>query len=172
MRKARVLLWEQCNRNCEGCCNKDWDLAALPKVNMQALGAYDEIILTGGEPMLHPITLLTISNGIRKKYPEKKLVLYTAKVDHILWRRIAVNFDGVTVTLHAQPDVYLFEAYAMLNTYPRVIDKWLNVFEEVHLTDFQIEKYQNNCWDVRTDYKWIKNCPLPTDEEFVRWTTF
>jgi len=170
MKKARVLLWEDCNRNCEGCCNKSIDLKALPQVNMRDLKKYDTIILTGGEPMLYPERLLTISNGLRKKFPDTKLVLYTAKVNDPLWRRIAINFDGVTITLYDQQDIYLFEAYAMLNHYPRVIDKRLNVFSSVRLTQLQLEKFENNCWDIKTDIEWIKDCPLPDGEEFVRWT--
>lgn len=30
MSKLRLLLWEECNRTCAGCCNKDWNLSELP----------------------------------------------------------------------------------------------------------------------------------------------
>ena len=44
----RLLLFEDCNRNCKKCCNKQWDLKLLPEVG--SFKDWDEIILTGGEP--------------------------------------------------------------------------------------------------------------------------
>ena len=28
--KLRLLLFEECDRDCPGCCNRDWDLRSLP----------------------------------------------------------------------------------------------------------------------------------------------
>ena len=49
--KLRLLLLDDCNRNCPGCCNRDWDLQALPLC--QDYTPYRLIMLTGGEPMLY-----------------------------------------------------------------------------------------------------------------------
>lgn len=46
MKKLRLLLHEECNRNCKGCCNKDWDLNALEIED--DFTDYDEILITGG----------------------------------------------------------------------------------------------------------------------------
>ena len=40
-KKLRLLLFTNCNRGCEGCCNLDWDLASLPIVD--DFSQYDEI---------------------------------------------------------------------------------------------------------------------------------
>ena len=62
MKKLRLLLFTDCNRNCEGCCNNDFDLNAL-KVETD-FRQYDKIFLTGGEPMIAPaIVINTIENG-------------------------------------------------------------------------------------------------------------
>ena len=50
--KLRLLLFEECNRSCPGCCNRDWDLQPLPVC--YDLPPYRIILLTGGEPMLYP----------------------------------------------------------------------------------------------------------------------
>jgi organic radical activating enzyme len=169
MKKARVLLWETCNRNCDGCCNKEWDLKALPKVGMKELAKYDEIILTGGEPMIYPEELLFIANGLRKKFPTKTLYLYTAKVDNVLWQQVMNMFDGVCVTLHEQADVTQFEVWALNARESHVMSKRLNVFKEVHLSEMMREKIKKAGWIIKDEMEWIKDCPLPNDEEFVRW---
>jgi molybdenum cofactor biosynthesis enzyme MoaA len=52
VKKLRLLVTERCARSCSGCCNHDWDLAALP--TCESYAGYDEVLLTGGEPMLYP----------------------------------------------------------------------------------------------------------------------
>ncbi|MBU1087771.1 MAG: hypothetical protein KKD05_09695, partial [Candidatus Omnitrophica bacterium] len=58
MKKLRLLLFTECNRNCNGCCNNDWDLKSL--LNEHLFKEYSEILLTGGEPMLHPELILEV----------------------------------------------------------------------------------------------------------------
>jgi len=48
MKKLRFLLWEDCNKQCSGCCNKQFDLDNLLKVSSTEFQSYDEIELTGG----------------------------------------------------------------------------------------------------------------------------
>ena len=50
--KLRLLLFEECDRDGPGCCNRDWDLRSLPVC--RDFTPYQVIMLTGGEPMLHP----------------------------------------------------------------------------------------------------------------------
>ena len=40
----RLLLWEECNRTCQGCCNKDWDLSSLDAYDADERGTDIEII--------------------------------------------------------------------------------------------------------------------------------
>jgi hypothetical protein len=39
----------------------------------------------------------------------------------------------------------------------------LNVFKGVSLAELNL-----SCWKVKPNIKWIKNCPLPEDEVFMR----
>ena len=63
VKKLRLLLLEECNRTCEGCCNKDWDINKLETEN--SFDQYSLIMITGGEPLLVPVTLMLAISDIR-----------------------------------------------------------------------------------------------------------
>ena len=65
MKKLRLLITEKCNRKCEGCCNLDWDLQNLPVCT--SFKGYDEILLTGGEPQLEPVLILSTVEKIKQQ---------------------------------------------------------------------------------------------------------
>jgi hypothetical protein len=72
---------------------------------LDGLKYYDEIILTGGEPMQFPIQTYYLVKQIRETYPDKKIWLYVAKYDDILVK-IMPLIDGLTYSLHAtNPDI-------------------------------------------------------------------
>lgn len=164
MKKLRLLLFEKCNRKCVGCCNEDWNLKNLEQERQ--FSDYDEIFLTGGEPMLNPRMVIDIAILIRK-VSKAKIYLYTAKVDKRFEILAVLNFiDGITLTLHEQNDVEDFE---WLNFWleDAKLDKSfrLNIFKGVVLPYIT---YTTNIWKVKKDIEWIKNCPLPKDEIFKR----
>lgn len=72
--KLRLLLLDDCNRNCPGCCNRDWDLQALPLC--QDYTPYRLIMLTGGEPMLYPEIIREAIAAIRRQ-TNVPIYLYT-----------------------------------------------------------------------------------------------
>lgn len=47
--KARVIVTMKCNRKCKGCCNEH--LGEINRVAFGDLFKYDEISITGGEPI-------------------------------------------------------------------------------------------------------------------------
>lgn len=163
MKKLRLVLFEQCNRACPGCCNKDWDLKALPVC--QDLRGWDEILLTGGEPMLYPQLILDTVAGIPK---ETKVILYTAKVDDIdAVLTVLDGIDGITVTLHDQEDVWPFLTLVeilrnMEETYSKSLR--VNIFEGIIV--FNQSGFSK--WKIKSNMTWIKNCPLPQDEVLMR----
>ena len=172
----RLLLFEECNRNCSGCCNKDWDLKSLPICT--SFTVYNMILLTGGEPMLKPQLIKSVVKSIRKE-TVSPIYLYTAKIDSILITMdILYNYvDGMTVTLHDQSDVELFKEFndILLNTKQgihltyglsiRIAPKSLrlNIFNGIDLSSTNLE-----LWSVKSKIEWIKNCPLPENEVFMR----
>jgi len=158
--KLRLLLSKQCNRNCEGCCNKDFDLDKLPVVTDYS--GYDEIILTGGEPMLRPNFIREMVRRIRKQ-TLVPIYLYTAKVDRLQSALAVLGIiDGICVTLHEQSDVEAFHKLENAIDYSLGKSLRVNIFKGVKIF---IDHLQ---WKVKSGIEWIKNCPLPKDEIFAR----
>lgn len=162
--KLRLLLFEECNRSCEGCCNKDWDLGNLPVVD--SFVGYDEIMLTGGEPMLRPDIIKSTIGKIRQENSNAIIYLYTAKVDNVDdVLGVLKDLDGICITLHNQKDVDILNALISKCHHKFVgKDMKLNVFSGIDYSSVEIEHFNI----VKDDITWIKNCPLPTGEEFKR----
>jgi hypothetical protein len=161
--KLRLLLFPECNRACEGCCNKDWDLTKLPVV--ESYEGYKEIMLTGGEPMLKPALVMHIANAIRIENPSARIILYTAMSPSILFVVLRL-IDGVTITLHEQKDVPPFiNLVSFLKKYGNYEGKSLrlNIFKGVDITNVDTSLFK-----VKSGIEWIKDCPLPEDEVFMR----
>jgi len=163
----RLLLFEDCERNCAGCCNKQFDLAALPLCTDYK--PYSLIMLTGGEPMLKPDVVWDAIAAVRKT-SNAKIVLYTAKTDDrkaLSWILDAV--DGLTVTLHEQVDakpLYEFTEYYWhtRHTFTRNKSLRLNVFSEVEHVPSLYGR-----WSIKSNLQWIDPCPLPEGEVFMRY---
>lgn len=162
MKKLRLLLFTQCNRNCAGCCNKDWDLKNLPVA--RDFTGYEIIMLTGGEPLLRPFVIVNTVADIRRQ-TNCPIVVYTAMVNNPnLFAGILSIVDGITLTLHEQKDVEDFKKLCEVLTGDIVKDKSLrlNIFKGIEIDN--IPEY----WQVKDGIEWIENCPLPQDEEFKR----
>ena len=160
-KKLRLVLFERCNRNCDGCCNKDWDLKSLP-VETNFTG-YHEVLLTGGEPMLRPMLVIHVAKLIRKKQPDTRIYLYTAKTDP--WAELLAvlhYIDGLCVTLHDQSDVDPFLSFSrILGDVALTKSLRLNVFSGVKI-------HKLSLWKTKR-VQWIKNCPLPKGEVLKRF---
>ena len=160
----RLLLFEDCNRSCEGCCNKQWDLSKLPVV--WDYSVYDTIILTGGEPMLHPNTLFETIDLIKVVNPTAKIILYTAMTSTpYTLQQVLQQIDGLTVTLHNQQDMIPFLCFNnILNIDLESKTLRLNIFDEVEVSNYQIPEH----WQIKDNIEWIEDCPLPDNEVFMR----
>jgi hypothetical protein len=124
-------------------------------------------MLTGGEPMLNPAL---VEQTVRRIWANTKapVYMYTAKTDDTLALLNILSFlDGLCVTLHGQKDVAPFIAFQA-----RLLKhEWLwgikpslrlNVFKGVTMRGVD-----TTGWEVKR-IRWIKDCPLPTDEVFMR----
>lgn len=147
----RLLLFDACNRKCLGCCNEQWNLDALPVAT--DFRGYDMVLLTGGEPMLHP-TLVAMAADYIYSQTDVPIILYTAMPQML--PRVMPYLDGVTVTLHEQADVAPFLALPKLHGSLRV-----NVFAGIEVDDVP-------GWKMKRNVEWIEDCPLPEGEVFMR----
>lgn len=165
MKTLRLLLTENCNRNCEGCCNKQFDLVALPVET--DFTQYDQVMLTGGEPMLHPMLVMETAKEIRRQNPTATIIMYTAKTDQAGLLDAVLNYvDGLTITIHEEADwepLLRFNAGMTTDQRFRKLLR-LNVFRDAGYAGFPFDRF----WQVKKDIEWIDDCPLPDDEVFKR----
>lgn len=165
MKKSlRLLVWEHCNRNCDGCCNKDIDLNKLQVITDYT--GYDEILITGGEPLLYPKKIINIVYNIGIYNPTAKIYVYTAYTDDVAaFYDILGVTDGITLTLHEQSDVN--ENFRAIDTIVKYMDSKkslrLNVFKGIDVGDI------SNKWKVKDNIVWIENLSLPPNEVFGRY---
>lgn len=161
--KLRLLLTEDCDRSCPGCCNKDWDLDALGVCD--SFDGYSEVLITGGEPMLYPDRVLTLIRKIRRHNPATKIYVYTAKVDYTRAALEVLNAaDGMTLTLHEPDDAKALSVFDFELKPPLAAGKSLrlNVFNGIETPELF------NDWKTKEDMEWVKDCPLPEGEIFAR----
>jgi len=164
IKRLWLLLWEQCNRTCEYCCNKQNDLSNLRTA--RNLFEYDSIILTGGEPLVKGMDVLGIIDDVRKNMrKDARLYMYTAKTDNIdLFCMALDKLDGATITLHTQKDAENFR---------RLIAVASHVFEgkSMRLKVFRNVRHPG---DLPPQFRLIDNivplakCPVP-DGDFMRY---
>lgn len=167
MKILRLLVTKNCPRKCEGCCNKQFDLDNL---STPTHFDYDEIILTGGEPLLYPQQLHNLIEQIRK-VSNAKIYVYTAEIKKVVdVLGILYLVDGMTVSLHEQSDIYALEKldfyleYCLQFSMNNTKSLRLNIFKGIELNHRKL--YLN--WKIKKDIVWLNPCPLPEDEVFMR----
>ena len=159
IKKARLLFTNDCNRNCRGCCNKNWTGEPAREITLKELRQYDEVYITGGEPMLYPDALKSLIKNIRTK--RNKIFLYTAQpYPKSEFLDILSLIDGCSVTIHNNKDAqnFVLNGYHYMS-FPNKSMR-LNVFLG---RNFKVTPD----WDFRVK-SWIENAPLPDGEEFVK----
>ncbi len=165
MKIARVLLWLECNRNCNECCNKYKSLIDQMKpITFEELKDFDIICLTGGEPMLHPKKVISIINQLRTINKKAKIYLYTA-----LYKQEIVNIlpliDGLQFSIHYPASVNDISNFMQLQKllinrnrlYRAYIDN--RVLSSITIIP--------RIWTRLEVKAWLKeeDCPLPKDEQ-------
>lgn len=162
-RKLRLVVTAKCHNRCPMCCNNRFDLNELPVVDRWD---YDEIMLTGGEPMLFPAEVVNLILTIRKaascKGKDMKVYMYTAVPNAEATLAALVCLDGIVVTPHTPKDV---SEFVKLNDeiYSRDKSLRLNLFPEITLP----EGIDLSKWKVK-EMEWIKDCPVPEGEDLRR----
>ena len=162
--KLRILFTPDCNRRCKGCCNRNWTGEPPVEMSVEQIRAYDEIYITGGEPMLYPKELLEFIKGVRTD--TNKVFLYTAKpFPKADFLNIVKHLDGVTLTLHSYADRKAFmDAMYHITPFPKKSMR-LNAFKG------QVMPFRNGSgWKYR-QMTWITDAPLPDGEVFGVWNT-
>lgn len=168
-RKLRLLVTTLCPNKCPLCCNNSWDFSKLPVVNRWN---YDEIMFTGGEPLLFPDKVATLAKSIKTIAKEEgnnpKLYIYTAVCDIIKVTSVIQYVDGIVLTPHNLSDIPKF---IDLNNFMKNNNSFngksmrLNLFSNIkEALPIDIDL---SMWHIK-DMEWIKDCPVPKGEDFRR----
>ncbi len=160
MKSARLITTYQCEKNCAGCCNKNWKYEPpTPIKSVEELKGFDEVLVTGGEPLLFPGKLEYLLEDLVALDRPPRIIVYSTVPDYTALYKLLYLVDGVTITLHDNGDVERFNGnYGLLSGMCRV-----NVFYK----DITVPvKFVN-----KVSYKhveWIKDYPLPPNEKLFR----
>jgi len=175
MKKLRLLVTQLCNRSCAGCCNKEWNLNGLPQVMItEEYDKYDEVIITGGEPLLFPDKTVDLAKSIKILNPNIKVYLYTAHIRAFWNTFMRLNktadlayFDGFHITIHEDVDEFELDLLEQLQLFDNMFKDHsmrLQVFPDVE----HRVRIKPAFWKRITFNPWIENCPLPQDEVFAQ----
>ena len=178
-KKLRLLVTTKCHNKCPMCCNNQFDFDTLPVVDRWN---YDEIMITGGEPLSsakkvrYLINLITSIKLIQQTqgFPIAKFYVYTSTHHGHLIKKVLKHIDGIVYTPHnielnvLMAISYHFDDY----TYLRNMSMRLNVFPEIgEMIEKNFSKAQQRritvMWNVK-HIKWVKDCPIPEGEDFRR----
>lgn len=177
MKILRLLVTEDCNRTCEGCCNKTIKPSIEIKEN-ELISFVDDnrietVIITGGEPLLYPFNIRFILYKLKNHSNLShglNTILYTADCKKLkqflqLLKNSDNNdcLDSITLTIHEQKDLKdFYELNDFLYKEHKEFNFRLNLFTGITFTK-PINLYH---YDVKY-VDWIKNCPLPEQEIFA-----
>lgn len=168
-KKLRLLVTTKCLNQCPMCCNNLFDFDNFPVVDRWN---YDEIMITGGEPMLFRDNIKNLVKFIRETVilqgTNPKIFVYTSefKNDSV---DILPIIDGIVFTPHKKLDVEYFidsNSWLLKNKYSSFVKEKslrLKIFPE--MMEFFPDNIDLSLWEVRYP-KWIKNCPVPDGEDF------
>lgn len=170
-KKLRLLVTTRCPNKCPMCCNNQFDFSKLPVVDRWN---YDEIMITGGEPLLFTDTLVEVLISIKElssltgNHP--KLFIYTADCTNKIIK-VLPHVDGIVLTPHKQSDIVHFielNKFILVHKtqfYIRDTSLRLNLFPDMKaLLPKDIDL---SLWEVK-DMEWVENCPVPEGEDFRR----
>ena len=179
-KKLRLLVTAKCHNKCPMCCNNQFDFEKIPVVDRLD---YDEISITGGEPLLSgcgykTLELVDSIKNIQQAIglPESKFYLYTSYFGRATLKICSYNFDGICLTPHKKADIDKFiDINAMMlklkrlnvtrNKFNPDCSLRLNLFADMKaLLPKDIDL---SMWKVK-DMEWVKDCPVPDGEDFRR----
>lgn len=178
--KLRLIVTDQCHNNCPLCCNRQFNMDEVPVVSRWD---YDEICITGGEPIsvnkkFHQ--LVELIDGIRAVWKgmghSGKIYIYTSTRRADLLFKVLPHVDGIVYTIHNAHESYTLQHFIYrCNRYTKDPKSFrLNYFkgEEKFLpSDPVVARHLRTHWKMK-QLEWIPDCPVPEGEEFRRIKKF
>ena len=119
-KNIHLLCTYKCSRNCEFCCNKQYDiLKDVPMVSYKELSEAENIFLTGGEPFEFS-SPNDIARDLKFVYKNiKNIYVYTNAYElyeYLFYKNGSVKYlDGLTISIKSKDDAKVFERHLLDN---------------------------------------------------------
>ena len=167
-KKLRLLVTKQCQHKCPMCCNNQFDLMKVPVVDRID---YDEIMITGGEPLLYPLSVRELIQGLRvlRHGTQTKFYVYTSIAHPATFPMVLDEADGIVLTPHNKGTIDLFCLLnaKLLRATEKTKGKSLRLCLFPDIKAMLPQGIDLSLWQVK-DIEWKKDCPLPDGEDFRR----
>lgn len=143
-----LMITPLCNRSCEHCCNKQYDISEIPVVTDEELRRCETLCLTGGEPFKFT-NPCEIAKYYKNRYKNiKNVYVYTNAIElaNWLWFHSRVNYiDGLSVSIKSRDDKYIFEEEIITNCSVTTLSSnrlyvFDNLIDDVEINNFTIIK--------------------------------
>lgn len=170
--KARVMVTTACNRHCENCCNEQDEFSQVEVLDcIYSLLKYDEVIITGGEPMLISSEVALFIHELRRELGYAgKIYIYTALYNKGLfaeYRDLFKYINGLHYTIHHEAtDQEVMELKLLSEMLPRKSDLSFRLSIDSRLFErYDFSNIDFSAWSVIRKMKWQANCKLPDNEK-------
>lgn len=169
---ARVIVTQECSRNCSYCVNKQNDgemIRSARHFTLECLTHYEMVLLTGGEPLLKYTLVLGLCDQLRRKGYKGQIIIYASRnlIPRGHWIELFKFIDGVTYTIHDENEGTvshkdmddLHDMQTLFRCYPQKSFR-LNLAPTLESNIPIIPEV----WGSIKIKKWLEDCPLPTNE--------
>ena len=158
-----LVTTKECIRNCKHCCNRQYNLdTQVPTVTEEELKTVEEVLLTGGEPVLFS-EVNEIAKTLKNTYSNiKKVYVYANAIELALARTsrkiTSLDFiDGFTISIKNNFDRIAFEDYlAEDEELASLSSNLVYVFDGLMPKDMSRFKSIERKW--QEDFKPAENC--------------
>jgi len=173
--RALVSLHHECNRGCEGCADtlERTQDERTSLFYMEDLAGFEEIIVTGGEPLLRPVEVqnwLDDYNMLAQR-KHQRVYLFTSTSRPHLYDLVHFRWiDGLTFTVHKNPSGEDIEAFRQVQG---IAGDSSHLNSRLKL-DMRCNVYLDICtssWTIIEPFTWMgleESC-LPHDAVLFDW---
>ena len=146
MENIHLMVTSLCDRNCPYCCNKQYDLSAIPQVTDEELQRAKRIFITGGEPFAFAQPA-EIAEYLRVKYKNiEQVIVYTNVFElycYLAKGLSLAHIDGLTISLKEYKDKDYFESIlTYLKNYPQCKSNRLYYFSNFLISGLNTEGFE------------------------------
>lgn len=157
-----LITTNECVRNCEHCCNRQYDLdTQVPIATRKELFTVEEVLLTGGEPVLFS-KVNEIAEELKMLYRNiKRVYVYANATELAYMRRVRhepiSRIDGFSISIKNDKDKTAFEEYLATDEELAALPSNLvYVFDGLMPKDMSKFKSVERKW--QEDFKPAENC--------------